>query len=118
MDEPGYRLTAETYVERLKDPRNRNKNSVGVLHGPNAGSDGNGGTNADKEKSAVAVVAGADYINSIPHAPWPSRAMLKRRVVLGTPEIIVRNGVTRIVYPRGAIYEGEVKDRKRSAVLV
>lgn len=59
------------------------------------------------------VVPGAEYLASIPHAPWPSRAMLKRRIVLGTPELYVKNGVTRIFYPSGGIYEGEVRERKR-----
>mmetsp|Transcript_11615 Transcript_11615/g.23306 ORF Transcript_11615/g.23306 Transcript_11615/m.23306 type:complete len:405 (+) Transcript_11615:63-1277(+) len=59
------------------------------------------------------VVPGAEYLATIPHAPWPSRAMLKRRIVLGTPELIVKNGVTRVFYPSGAVYEGEVKDGKR-----
>ena len=41
--------------------------------------------------------------------------MLKRRVVLGTPmdTVIVKNGLTRIYYPSGACYEGEVRDGKR-----
>ena len=38
--------------------------------------------------------------------------------MLGTPELKVRNGATRIVYPSGAIYEGQVKDRKRYVGLL
>ena len=44
--------------------------------------------------------------------------MLKRRVVLGTPDIPVRNGVTRIIYPTGSMYEGEVRDGKRHGLGV
>jgi hypothetical protein len=33
--------------------------------------------------------------------------------VLGTPDIPVKNGVTRILYKSGSMYEGEVKDGKR-----
>jgi len=54
------------------------------------------------------VIPGADYLASIPHAPWASRAMLKRRIVLGSKPMVVKNGVTRIVYPSGAMYEGHV----------
>lgn len=69
-------------------------------------------------EQAKVVVAGAEFLDTIPHAPWPSRAMLKRRVVLGTPEIPVRNGVTRIIYPSGSMYEGEVTDGKRHGLGV
>mmetsp|Transcript_26304 Transcript_26304/g.60925 ORF Transcript_26304/g.60925 Transcript_26304/m.60925 type:complete len:357 (+) Transcript_26304:298-1368(+) len=44
--------------------------------------------------------------------------MLKRRVVLGTPEMEVKNGVTRIIYPSGSTYEGEVRDGKRHGLGV
>jgi hypothetical protein len=71
-----------------------------------------------KLEQAKVVVAGAEFLDTIPHAPWPSRAMLKRRVVLGTPEIPVRNGVTRIIYPSGSMYEGEVTDGKRHGLGV
>jgi hypothetical protein len=33
--------------------------------------------------------------------------------VLGTPPLLVNNGLTRIVYKSGSMYEGEVKDGKR-----
>ena len=69
-------------------------------------------------EQAKVVVAGAEFLDTIPHAPWPSRAMLKRRVVLGTPELPVRNGVTRIIYPSGSMYEGEVTDGKRHGLGV
>lgn len=36
--------------------------------------------------------------------------------MLGTPELYVKNGVTRIFYPSGGIYEGEVRERKRYAL--
>lgn len=39
----------------------------------------------------------------------------QRRVVLGTPDIIVRTGITKIEYPDGSVYEGEVNERKRSS---
>ena len=40
--------------------------------------------------------------------------MLKRRIVLGTEnEILVSNGVTRVPYQSGAVYEGEVQNGKR-----
>ena len=61
--EPGYRLTADTYLERLK----RGHKAKKVEDDDSA------------LKKANPVVAGADYIASIPHAPWPSRAMLKVR---------------------------------------
>jgi len=32
-------------------------------------------------------LAGADYLATIPHAPWPSRSMLKRRIVLGSKQV-------------------------------
>lgn len=72
----------------------------------------------DRLEQAKVVVAGAEFLDTIPHAPWPSRAMLKRRVVLGTPELPVRNGVTRIIYPSGSMYEGEVTDGKRHGLGV
>jgi len=66
-----------------------------------------------KRRPAVAVIPGADYLATIPHAPWPSRSMLKRRIVLGSKEMVVKNGVTRIYYPSGAVYEGNVREGKR-----
>mmetsp|Transcript_23099 Transcript_23099/g.19391 ORF Transcript_23099/g.19391 Transcript_23099/m.19391 type:complete len:436 (+) Transcript_23099:94-1401(+) len=66
-------------------------------------------------KKKKKIIPGADFLESVPHAPWPSRSMLKRRVVLGTPAdlVIVKNGVARVLYPSGAVYEGEVRNGKR-----
>uniref|UniRef100_A0A7S4L1R9 Uncharacterized protein n=1 Tax=Guillardia theta TaxID=55529 RepID=A0A7S4L1R9_GUITH len=91
------RLDADLYIERLK---------------------GQKGSLLEQEEeakwqAAAPVIPGAEYLDTIPHAPWPSRAMLKRRVVLGTPDIIVRTGITKIEYPDGSVYEGEVNERKR-----
>ena len=77
-NEPGYRLTAESYVEKLK----------GKSNSKNGGDDGKNSTNllkADESSAtlsktnAVAVIPGKDYADSFPHAPWPSRSMLKVR---------------------------------------
>jgi hypothetical protein len=71
MSGPGSRLTAESYIEKLKGPV-----SFDTATAKNSKNSSKSQSEADKTH-AVAVVAGADYINSIPHAPWPSRAMLK-----------------------------------------
>ncbi len=68
MSGPGSRLTAESYIEKLKGPSINAATSRKPKDSSKSQSD---------KTLAVAVVAGADYINSIPHAPWPSRAMLK-----------------------------------------
>ena len=73
---------------------------------------------AELRKKRRGIVPGADYISHLPHSPWQSRSMLKRRVVLGTPaeSLVVKNGVTRVHYPSGACYEGEVANGKRHGV--
>ena len=97
------RLDAKVYIERLKEQKGRVQVDPAIKEREL--------TRKKKKK----VIPGADYLESLPHAPWPSRSMLKRRVVLGTPAdaIVVKNGVTRIHYPSGACYEGEVRNGKR-----
>jgi hypothetical protein len=97
------RLDAKVYIERLKEQKGLVQIDPAVKE------------RALARKKKKKIIPGADYLESIPHAPWPSRSMLKRRVVLGTPAdaIVVKNGVTRIHYPSGACYEGEVRNGKR-----
>ena len=72
---PGYRLTAESYIEQLKGVKRNvhKKDKASVQSNQNLKSKDTAANN----KTAVAVKAGSDVIDSIPHAPWPSRAMLK-----------------------------------------
>jgi hypothetical protein len=72
MSGPGSRLTAESYIAKLKGPKFGNETGSKV-----SSKSQNENNNSIDKTQAVAVVAGVDYINSIPHAPWPSRAMLK-----------------------------------------
>jgi hypothetical protein len=65
LDQPSDKPGVEVYLDNLKKGR---KTRQQIEEEEEA---------AKRKIVPKPVVAGAEYLDSIPHAPWPSRAMLK-----------------------------------------
>lgn len=64
-ERPAERLGVDVYMENLKNGRKTKKQILEEQE------------RAKRRNAPKHVVAGAEFLDSIPHAPWPSRSMLK-----------------------------------------